>query len=99
MNYGWKTNLKKIKAPTLMLLGEFDDYEKRIEAWHALESPQKMFIKVRHSSHFMQFESARHFLYKSTVNWLEQGTVENHVKGEFEVSPEGELSELQKLGN
>ncbi len=99
MNYGWKTNLKKIKAPTLMLLGEFDDYEKRIEAWHALESPQRMFIKVRHSSHFMQFESARHFLYKATVNWLEQGTVENHVKGEFEVSPEGKLSELQKLGN
>ena len=95
-NYGWKTNLKKIQAPTLMLLGEFDDYEKRIEAWKALESLQKMFIKMKNSSHFMQFEFARHFLYNATANWLEHGQLADHKNGEFEMNSEGGVSELSK---
>jgi pimeloyl-ACP methyl ester carboxylesterase len=91
MNYGWKTNLAKIRAPTLMLLGEFDDYEKRIESWHALESPQKMFVKVGQASHFMQFEFARHFLYKATSSWLKDGNIENHSSGEYYTSSQGQL--------
>ena len=95
MNFGWKTNLQKIKAPTLMLLGEFDDYEKRIEAWHALGSEQKMFIKVGHSSHFMQFESARHLLYRATSQWLQSGCVEEYTSGEYCSDPHGQISQLK----
>ena len=33
MNFGWRANLARIQAPTLVLLGEFDNYAKRLEAW------------------------------------------------------------------
>jgi pimeloyl-ACP methyl ester carboxylesterase len=94
MNYGWKTNLAKINAPTLMLLGEFDDYDHRIEAWHALASPHKMFIKVGYSSHFMQFEYPRHFLYKAAGEWLEKGSVDHYSHGEFQTTSDGNLMNL-----
>ena len=94
MNWGWKTNLEKITTPTLMLLGEFDDYYQRIEAWNALGGAHNMFIKVQHSSHFMQFESARHLLYKATGQWLENGEVDGCSGGEFFANTQGQLSPL-----
>jgi len=94
MNFGWKSNLAQIQAPTLMLLGEFDDYDKRIEAWYALSCPHKMFIKVAHSSHFMQFEKNRHLLYRATAQWLQNGSVDGHQSGEFFGDADGKLSIL-----
>jgi hypothetical protein len=46
----------------------------------------------------MQFESARHFLYEATINWLEKGAIENHANGEYETNPKGGASKLIKLG-
>lgn len=95
MNYGWKSNLAKIQAPTLMLLGEFDDYNRRIESWQALMAPQKMFIKVRQSSHFMQFEYPRHFLYHAAADWINHGCVEDYSNGEFQTTLEGQLIPIE----
>ena len=36
MNFGWRANLGQIQAPTLILLGEFDNYAKRLAAWKGL---------------------------------------------------------------
>lgn len=92
MNYGWRGNLAKIKAPTLMLLGEFDNYAKRVEAWRALGAPQRMFIKVAHSTHFMQFERSRHLLYRAAANWLGGGSFDGHADGEYFADIAGKLS-------
>jgi pimeloyl-ACP methyl ester carboxylesterase len=91
MNFGWRDNLAKIKAPTLMLLGEFDNYAKRIEAWHTLGAPQRMFIKVAHSTHFMQFERSRHLLIRAAASWFADGVCDGHVSGEFFADIEGKL--------
>jgi pimeloyl-ACP methyl ester carboxylesterase len=91
MNFGWRDNLAKIKAPTLMLLGEFDNYAKRIEAWHTLAAPQRMFIKVAHSTHFMQFERSRHLLIRAAAAWFADGVCDGHVSGEFFADIEGKL--------
>ena len=80
MNHGWRANLARIKAPTLMLLGEYDNYVKRLEAWRGLGVDHKLFIKVRCASHFMQFERGRHLLYRATTDWLNHGQV-NGVDG------------------
>jgi len=91
MNFGWRENLAKIKAPTLMLLGEYDNYAKRLEAWRGLSAPQKLFIKVACASHFMQFERGRHLLYSATQSWLTSGTVHGAQRGEFAADARGAI--------
>jgi pimeloyl-ACP methyl ester carboxylesterase len=91
MNFGWRENLARIKAPTLMLIGEFDNYAKRLEAWRGLGAPQKLFIKVACASHFMQFERGRHLLYRATETWLKNGTVNDAREGEFAADARGNL--------
>lgn len=92
MNFGWRENLASIRAPTLMLLGEYDNYAKRLEAWHGLGAEQKLFIKVACASHFMQFERGRHLLYRATCSWLRNGALEGHARGEYLAGEQGRLS-------
>ena len=92
MNFGWRGSLARIQAPTLVLLGEFDNYAKRLDAWHGLQLEHKMFIKVACASHFMQFERARHLLYRATAAWLASGAFDGDARGEFHANAAGELS-------
>lgn len=92
MNFGWRASLAKIKAPTLMLIGEFDNYARRIEAWQGLAAEQRMFIKVACASHFMQFERGRHLLYRAAGAWLADGAFEGNQRGEFFADASGKLS-------
>jgi pimeloyl-ACP methyl ester carboxylesterase len=91
MNYGWRINAAKIQAPTLVLLGEFDNYEQRRDSWKGLRVEHKVFIKVRCASHFMQFEYARYVLQNAARQWIENGSVDGVRSGEFESTPEGAL--------
>ena len=91
MNFGWQASLAKIKAPTLMLLGEFDSYAKRLEAWHALAAPQRMFIKVAQSTHFMQFERSRHLLVRAAASWFADGAVDGQSGGEHFADTAGKI--------
>ncbi len=92
MNFGWRDSLAKIQAPTLMLLGEYDNYARRIEAWNGLRLDHKMFVKVACASHFMQFESARRLLYRATAEWLNTGAVDGHARGEFHADFAGAIT-------
>lgn len=77
--------------PTLVLLGEFDNYVKRLEAWRGLSVEHKLFIKVACASHFMQFERGRHLLYRATESWLKNGTVDGAERGEFAADVRGNI--------
>ena len=66
MNFGWRANSARIKAPTLVLLGEFDNYARRLEAWKGLTVEHRMFIRIACASHFVSFERGRHLLYRAT---------------------------------
>jgi pimeloyl-ACP methyl ester carboxylesterase len=92
MNFGWRENLARIKAPTLMLIGEYDNYAKRIEAWQGLGAEQKLFIKVACASHFLQFERGRHLLYRATESWLKKGIVDGAPRGEFAADASGKVT-------
>jgi pimeloyl-ACP methyl ester carboxylesterase len=90
-NFGWRENLARIKAPTLVLLGEFDNYAKRLEAWRGLGLEHKLFIKIACASHFMQFERGRHLLYRATESWLKNGSVDGNQRGEFAADARGNI--------
>lgn len=97
MNFGWRENLAKIQAPTLVLLGEFDNFRQRMDAWNGLRVDHKLFIKVACASHFMQFERARHLLYRATGSWLENGSVGGKAQGEFYADAAGTLGALSAV--
>jgi pimeloyl-ACP methyl ester carboxylesterase len=75
MNYGWRANVSKLQAPTLILLGEFDNYERRLDTWKALPMERKAFVKVACGSHFLQYEKNRRVLHQASREWLQKGTV------------------------
>jgi len=92
MNFGWRANLARIQAPTLILLGEFDNYAKRLEAWKGLRVEHRVFIKVACASHFISFERGRHLLYRATQSWLASGAVDGAQRGEFLADVQGRLT-------
>jgi pimeloyl-ACP methyl ester carboxylesterase len=92
MNFGWRANLARLQAPTLVLLGEFDNYAQRLEAWKGLRVEHRMFIKVACASHFVSFERGRHLLYRATQSWLAGGAVDGAQCGEFFGDAQGKLT-------
>jgi pimeloyl-ACP methyl ester carboxylesterase len=92
MNFGWRDNLARIKAPTLVLLGEFDNYARRLEAWKGLSVEHRMFIRIACASHFVGFERGRHVLYRATREWLASGAVDGAERGEFVADVQGRLT-------
>jgi pimeloyl-ACP methyl ester carboxylesterase len=94
MNFGWRANVARIRAPTLILVGEFDNYEKRRDAWTGLRIEHKAFIKVACASHFMQYERGRHLLHRATREWLASGTIEGRSSAELCAGPDGRIQPL-----
>jgi pimeloyl-ACP methyl ester carboxylesterase len=92
MNFGWRSNLARIRAPTLVLLGEYDNYAQRLQAWKGLALEHRLFIKVACASHFVSFERGRHLLYRATNEWLARGTVDGVARGEFFGDVNGEVT-------
>lgn len=98
MNYGWRRNCAAIRAPTLVLLGEFDNYRQRRDAWKGLGVDRRALIKVACASHFMQYERGRHVLHRATREWLETGSIEGMKHAEFHADAEGRLTKLREAG-
>jgi pimeloyl-ACP methyl ester carboxylesterase len=93
MNFGWRANCARIHTPTLILLGEFDNYEKRRDSWKGLASTHKVFVKLR-ASHFAQYERGRHTVHALTEEWLRTGKTGGASAGEFSADWEGRLTGL-----
>jgi pimeloyl-ACP methyl ester carboxylesterase len=91
MNYGWRANVEKLKAPTLVLLGEFDNYERRLDAWKALKMNEKVFVKVACGSHFLQYERNRKVLHEASREWLQKGTVAGRREGTLAADANGNI--------
>jgi len=93
MNFGWRANLARIRAPTLVLLGEFDNYAQRLQAWKGLTVEHRMFIRIACASHFVSFERGRHLLYRAAREWLANAAVDGAQRGEFLADVDGRLSQ------
>ncbi len=94
MNYGWRANAARLDRPTLVMLGEHDNYEKRRDAWGGLASLCKVFVKIDGASHFVQYERGRHAVHKLTEEWLRSGSVGGETRAEFATAWDGRLRRL-----
>jgi len=91
MNYGWRENVQKIQAPTLVVLGEFDNFERRQDAWKALSMQNRVFLKVACGSHYLQYEKNRKALHAATLEWLRHGTVMGQKAGSLSADANGSI--------
>ena len=94
MNYGWRSNAAHVTAPTLVMLGEHDNYEKRRDAWTGLASAHKTFVKIGNATHFVQYERGRHVVHRLTENWLRRGEVSGATRAEIGVDWDGKFQPL-----
>jgi pimeloyl-ACP methyl ester carboxylesterase len=94
MNYGWRSNAARVTAPTLVMLGEHDNYEKRREAWVGLASAHKAFVRIANATHFVHYERARHVVHQLAVNWLRRGEVSGATRAEVSVDWDGNVRVL-----
>jgi len=94
MNYGWRANCARIRTPTLVMLGEFDNYENRRDSWKGLASTHKVFVKLT-ASHFAHYERGRHTVHKLAEDWLRAGKMDGATSGEYSADWEGKVSLLK----
>jgi len=95
MNYGWRANAARLNTPTLVLLGEHDNYEKRRDAWGGLACAHKVFVKIDGASHFVQYERGRHAVHSLAEEWLRSGSIEGETLAEFGTDWEGRRCRLR----
>lgn len=94
MNYGWRSNAARVRAPTLVMLGEHDNYEKRRDAWNGLGSTRKTFVKIENATHFVQYERARHVVHQLSESWLRRSEVPGATRAELGVDWNGRIRPL-----
>ncbi len=93
MNYGWRANCALIRTPTLIMLGEFDNYESRRDSWKGLASTHKVFVRLR-ASHFAQYERGRHTVHHLAEAWLRTAAVGGAKSGEFAADWDGKVTAI-----
>jgi len=73
-----------VQAPTLMVVGQHDKQvqpDRVRELFTDIGTPQKMFIDLACSSHNAMWEKNRLLLFRASLDWLTQGTVNGTKDG------------------
>jgi pimeloyl-ACP methyl ester carboxylesterase len=84
-SWGWTTAVvAKTQIPTLMISGAHDKQvnpDRVRELYTDLGSPKKVFIDLACSSHNAMWEKNHLLLFKASLEWLTQGTVDGKQEG------------------
>ena len=83
--WGWNTEeAKRIKVPTLVMLGEFDRLNaSNKELYEDLGTDNKVFVSIPCGSHFLVWEKNHSDLHDASRQWLSSGTFNGARRGEF----------------
>jgi pimeloyl-ACP methyl ester carboxylesterase len=83
--WGWnQAMVSKVQAPTLMVVGQYDKQvqpDRVRELFTDIGTPQKMFVDLACSSHNAMWEKNRLLLFRASLEWLTQGTVNGTKEG------------------
>jgi pimeloyl-ACP methyl ester carboxylesterase len=83
--WGWNAAMVgKVQAPTLMVVGQHDKQvspERVRELFTDIGTPQKMFVELACASHNAMWEKNRLLLFRASLEWLTQGTVNGTKDG------------------
>jgi pimeloyl-ACP methyl ester carboxylesterase len=83
--WGWnQAVVAKMQTPTMMVAGEHDKQvapDRVRELYADLGSPQKLFVDLACSSHNAMWEKNRQLLFRASLEWLTQGSVNGAKDG------------------
>jgi pimeloyl-ACP methyl ester carboxylesterase len=83
--WGWnQATVGKMQVPTLMVAGQHDKQvpPERVREFYAdLAAPQKIFVDLACSSHNAMWEKNRLLLFRASLEWLTQGSVNGTKDG------------------
>jgi pimeloyl-ACP methyl ester carboxylesterase len=88
--WGWNTEeAKRIKVPTLVMLGEFDELNaSNKQLYEDLGTDNKVFVSIPCGSHFLVWEKNHSALHEASRQWLVNGTFNGAKRGEFRMKRE-----------
>ena len=88
--FGWTRDLAEtVKAPALVMVGEYDRLAERKTVYEQLGSADKVFVGVACASHFMVWERQHRALQEASLEWLRDGKLKGMSRGEMHVDAEG----------
>jgi len=94
--FGWTRDLAaSVKAPTLVMVGEYDRPAERRTVYEQLGSSDKVFVKVACASHFMLWEKQHRALHDASLEWLRDGRLKGVKQGEMVVDADGNFRRLE----
>ena len=93
---GWSPEqAARIKAPLLVMVGEYDVPERRRTVYDAAGSASKVFAKVACGSHFMLWEKQHGVLHQASLEWLRDGKLQGATSGVFDVAANGKYAKVK----
>jgi pimeloyl-ACP methyl ester carboxylesterase len=92
--WGWNAaSAKKIKHPTLIMVGEQDALTKsNIELFEDLGAEHKVFLGIACGTHFLNWEKQRRVLHKASLDWLTNGSLGGAISGTFRADENGQIA-------
>ena len=86
--WGWNAEeAGRIKVPTLVMLGEFDDLNpSNKELYEDLGAESKVFVSIACGSHFLVWEQNHILLHEASRQWLTNGSFNGANRGEFKMN-------------
>lgn len=89
---GWTPSMAaRVKAPVLIITGELDKPEVRLQVFEQLGTRNKAYVRVDSASHFMIWEKQRHLLHAASLEWLADRSVNGVRRGQFSVDWNGKF--------
>lgn len=91
-SFGWTVEqARKVTAPTLVMVGEFDRLAERKTVYEQISSRDKIFLNIACASHFMVWEKQHSVLHRASLEWLSKGQIRGATRGEFAVDYAGDF--------
>lgn len=92
--WGWNArSAKKIKVPTLIMVGEQDRLTpSNRDLFDDLGSEKKVFLGIAHATHFTAWEKQRRVLHGASLEWLDATKLEGADYGLFRADAEGRIA-------
>jgi pimeloyl-ACP methyl ester carboxylesterase len=91
-SWGWNSDMAgMVEAPSLLIAGEFDLPQSRIDLFEDLGTDHKVLIEVACGSHFLVWENQHRILLETSKEWFLKGSIGGVRQGMLYVDTEGRI--------
>jgi pimeloyl-ACP methyl ester carboxylesterase len=91
-SWGWNSDMAgMVEAPSLLIAGEFDLPQSRIDLFEDLGADHKVLIEVACGSHFLVWENQHRILLETSKEWFLKGSIGGVRQGMLYVDSEGRI--------